>query len=114
MPEALISRTTSRGPGAGSGKSRSSSLRSPRNTTPFMPCLSSVRAVLRPVALGDRDLHRPVALERLLAAHAVGHRGLRGRPDGAAAREHLGDALARAGRADTQARLDDARLVLRA
>src|SRR5690348_3199865 len=36
MPEALISRITSRGPGVGSGKSRSSSLRSPRKTTPFM------------------------------------------------------------------------------
>src|SRR5829696_1418622 len=37
MPEALISSTTSPGPGAGSGKSISSSLRSPRNTTPLMP-----------------------------------------------------------------------------
>src|SRR6516165_1070377 len=36
MPEALISRITSRGPGVGSGNSLSSSLRSPRNTTPFM------------------------------------------------------------------------------
>src|SRR4030095_8022585 len=36
MPEALISSTTSRGPGVGSGNSRSSSFRSPRNTTPFM------------------------------------------------------------------------------
>src|SRR6185295_743021 len=36
MPEALISRITSRGPGVGSGKSLSSSFRSPRNTTPFM------------------------------------------------------------------------------
>src|SRR5512132_4014895 len=39
MPEALISRITSRGPGVGSGKSLSSSLRSPRNTTPFMALL---------------------------------------------------------------------------
>src|SRR5216683_2005085 len=36
MPDALISRITSRGPGVGSGNSLSSSLRSPRNTTPFM------------------------------------------------------------------------------
>src|SRR3989475_13327949 len=36
MPEALISRITSRGPGVGSGNSLSSSFRSPRNTTPFM------------------------------------------------------------------------------
>src|SRR6516225_2910138 len=35
-PEALISRITWRGPGVGSGNSLSSSLRSPRNTTPFM------------------------------------------------------------------------------
>src|SRR5690242_17161322 len=41
MPEALISSTTSRGPGVGSGNSRSSSLRSPRNTTPFMVDASS-------------------------------------------------------------------------
>src|SRR5262244_3102798 len=43
MPEALISRITSRGPGVGSGNSLSSSFRSPRNTTPLMdssdPCL---------------------------------------------------------------------------
>src|SRR2546427_6834509 len=44
MPEALISRITSRGPGAGSGNSLSSSLRSPRNTTPFM--VSSVATIL--------------------------------------------------------------------
>ena len=35
MPEAFIWTTTSRGPGAGSGKSRTSSLRSPRKTMPF-------------------------------------------------------------------------------
>src|SRR5262249_38898044 len=39
MPEALIARITSRGPGAGSGNSLSSSLRSPRNATPFMVLL---------------------------------------------------------------------------
>src|SRR3974390_22650 len=36
IPDALISKITSRGPGVGSGNSLSSSLRSPRNTTPFM------------------------------------------------------------------------------
>src|SRR5436190_20805328 len=36
MPDALVSRITSLGPGVGSGNSLSSSLRSPRNTTPFM------------------------------------------------------------------------------
>src|SRR6516164_3954548 len=39
MPDALISSTTSRGPGVGSGKSRSSSRLSPRNTTPFIESL---------------------------------------------------------------------------
>src|SRR5262245_62953355 len=34
LPEALISNTTSPGPGVGSGNSRSSNRRSPRNTTP--------------------------------------------------------------------------------
>src|SRR4051812_50201028 len=34
MPEAFISSTTSPGPGAGSGKLLSSTLRSPRKTTP--------------------------------------------------------------------------------
>src|SRR4029077_5288660 len=41
MPDALISMTTSRGPGVGSGKSRNSSFRSPRKTTPCMPTCSS-------------------------------------------------------------------------
>src|SRR6266853_6786324 len=36
MPEALMARTTSPGPGAGSGNSCSSSFRSPRKTTPRM------------------------------------------------------------------------------
>src|SRR2546430_17628156 len=36
MPEALMARTTSPGPGVGSGTSRSSSLRPPRKTMPFM------------------------------------------------------------------------------
>src|SRR2546428_2632169 len=36
MPEAFISSTTSPGPGVGSGKLRSSTLRSPRKTTPRM------------------------------------------------------------------------------
>src|SRR3989440_12962871 len=36
MPEALMARTTSPGPGVGSGNSRSSSLRPPRKTMPFM------------------------------------------------------------------------------
>src|SRR5262244_3626044 len=36
MPDALISRITSRGPGVGSGNSLSSSFRSPRKTTPLM------------------------------------------------------------------------------
>src|SRR6266542_7158618 len=38
MPEALMSMTTSPGPGVGSVNSRSSSFRSPRKTTPRMVC----------------------------------------------------------------------------
>src|ERR1700683_4999845 len=45
MPDALISTTTSCGPGAGSGNSISCSLRSPRNVTPRM-------STSRDVALG--------------------------------------------------------------
>ncbi len=47
MPEALISRITSLGPGVGSGNSLSSSLRSPRNTTPFMAA-SDARVLTSP------------------------------------------------------------------
>src|SRR5213078_1537422 len=36
MPEALMARTTSAGPGVGSGNSRSSSFLPPRKTMPFM------------------------------------------------------------------------------
>src|SRR5713101_6017038 len=56
MPDALISRITSLGPGIGSGNSLSSSLRSPRNTTPFM--VSSLRpsAILERAGGGDDDL----------------------------------------------------------
>src|SRR5581483_7148689 len=36
MPDAFISTTTSRGPGVGSGKSRSSTVRSPGKTMPFI------------------------------------------------------------------------------
>jgi hypothetical protein len=39
MPEALISSTTSSGPGEGSGKSRYSILLSPTNTIPFIAWL---------------------------------------------------------------------------
>src|SRR5688572_30224802 len=39
MPEAFISSTTSPGPGVGSGKLFSSTLRSPRKTTPRTPRL---------------------------------------------------------------------------
>src|SRR5688500_13487418 len=56
MPEALISITTSPGPGEGSGKSRISTRRSPASTTPFMlpaPILSA-RASQRGLAhLGE-------------------------------------------------------------
>src|SRR5215472_2622867 len=52
MPEALISRITSLGPGFGSGNSRSSSFRSPRNTTPFMA--ASVGCVMDGAGFFDR------------------------------------------------------------
>src|SRR5882672_10331188 len=63
MPDALISRITSRGPGVGSANSLSSSLRSPRNTMPFM--VPSPSAVLERAGVGHDDLG-PVGL---LAEH---------------------------------------------
>src|SRR5262250_44350 len=57
MPDALISRITSRGPGVGSGNSLSSSLRSPRNTTPFM-------VLLRCAVFGEARSDAPAALDR--------------------------------------------------
>src|SRR5438105_967830 len=69
MPEALISRITSRGPGIGSGKSLSSSFRSPRKTTPFMVSSS---AILERAGGGHDDLGAVGFLAE--------HRGLRARP----------------------------------
>src|SRR5215470_8312366 len=63
MPEALISMTTSRGPGVGSGKSRSSSCRLPRKTTPCMANLLTSNAV-------DLLTHVPAAVGR---DHLSGH-----------------------------------------
>src|SRR6266849_10825685 len=56
MPEALISRITSRGPGVGSGNSLSSSFRSPRKTTPFMMSSPCPSAILERAGGGDDDL----------------------------------------------------------
>src|ERR1700674_2584058 len=56
MPEALISRITSRGPGVGSGNSLSSSFRSPRNTTPFMVFSLSPSAIFQRAGVGHDDL----------------------------------------------------------
>src|SRR3546814_2062202 len=53
MPEALISRTTSPGPGVGSGNSHSSTRRSPAKTTPFISLLPNGSA--RPSAGSARD-----------------------------------------------------------
>src|SRR6266446_4146956 len=55
MPEALMARTTSPGPGAGSGNSCSSSFRSPRKTTPRMMMIPPVEVVaaLRSARLVD-------------------------------------------------------------
>src|SRR5262249_24387454 len=82
MPEALISRITSLGPGVGSGKSLSSGLRSPRNTTPFMALLREgyPRSVgsPRPAGPQPRDgLRRAPSARALDSARfltAVGHR----------------------------------------
>src|SRR4030095_14784954 len=64
MPDALISRMTSLGPGVGSGNSLSSSFRSPRNTTPFMA--SSIllpfgrrSGLSRPSSLNDTPTRTP-------------------------------------------------------
>src|SRR5262245_49659503 len=70
MPDALISRITSRGPGVGSGNSLSSSFRSPRNTTPFMDFSSNARALARG---GER---RACASEAGGVADGEAHRGL--------------------------------------
>src|SRR5215475_2692225 len=53
MPEALISRITSREPGVGSGNSLSSSFRSPRNTTPFIRSSNAWVVVLDRLRLTD-------------------------------------------------------------
>ena len=74
MPEALISSTTSPGPGAGSGNSRISTRRSPANTTPFMlpaPSILSARQCTpregkRPTVTADRP-NRCEGLQRRLA-----------------------------------------------
>src|SRR5260370_10944111 len=73
MPEALISRITSRGPGVGSGNSLSSSLRSPRNTTPFM--------VLRRCAVfGEARSDAPAALDRPAPKQSTTRTAARQRP----------------------------------
>src|SRR5215208_295780 len=61
MPEALISITTSPGPGAGSGKSRISTRRSPASTTPFMASTlrSRPRANVRRARASDQP-SRPI------------------------------------------------------
>src|SRR5438132_675124 len=56
MPEAFISSTTSPGPGVGSGKLRSSTLRSPRKTTPRMRLV--LPRELRLLAGGFAQRHR--------------------------------------------------------
>src|SRR5258708_40339655 len=57
MPEALMARTTSPGPGAGSGNSCSSSFRSPRKTTPRMVMTPPVEVLA--VLLSGRLVHEP-------------------------------------------------------
>src|SRR5437879_3508352 len=65
MPDALISRITSLGPGVGSGNSLSSSFRSPRKTTPFMVssgALSSCVPEILSTASSDARIPRPRSL----------------------------------------------------
>src|SRR5882762_11429276 len=62
MPEAFISSTTSPGPGVGSGKLRSSTLRSPRKTTPRMRLV-----LLRELGLRARRLPQRHRRRRALA-----------------------------------------------
>src|SRR5262245_59822297 len=66
------------------------------------------------VALGDRHLHGPARLELRVDRGAVGHRGLRRIPAGAAAPQHLGDGLAGTGLADAQPALEEPPAVRRA
>src|SRR5712671_1012515 len=71
MPEALISRITSLGPGVGSGNSLTSSFRSPRNTTPFMvPSVATFCQIPRPPGDGALRSHNatPQPLRRIVIA----------------------------------------------
>src|SRR5882672_343638 len=83
MPEAFISSTTSPGPGVGSGKLRSSTLRSPRKTTPRMRLVLPRDLRLFPGRLPERHRRRrafaaPLSLVDALAeeveldGHVVG------------------------------------------
>src|ERR1700759_5428466 len=95
MPEALISSTTSRGPGGGSGNSRSSSLRSPTNTTPFMT--SSRVPRLRRCAYGWRMLacnFRSNVFDKVLGFLLCQRRGWSGRSEGAMAEQRVQRRLA--------------------
>src|ERR1051326_7995918 len=104
MPEALMSSTTSPGPGVGSGNSVSSSLRLPRKVTARMAssCLplprGEAQCALEPLRvqrpdLGVDDAGRRLAVERvdeLLggdAAHV--HARLMGDAGGVRARDHV-------------------------
>src|SRR5437867_5817126 len=65
MPDALISRITSLGPGVGSGNSLSSSVRSPRKTTPCMVssgALSSCLPEILSTPSSDARIPRPRSL----------------------------------------------------
>src|SRR6266566_4280684 len=104
MPEALMSSTTSPGPGAGSGNSVSSSLRLPRKVTARMAssCLllprSEAQCALEPLGvqrpdLGVDDARNGLAVERIDellggdAAHV--HARLMGDAGGVRARQHV-------------------------
>src|SRR5262245_43765468 len=89
MPEALISRITSLGPGVGSANSLSSSFRSPRTTTPFMSGLLSHFPQPAASALTPRATSRPHVLPRTLADHQVTHHAASPLTPRATSRPHL-------------------------
>src|SRR2546428_13624989 len=71
MPEAFISSTTSPGPGVGSGKLRSSTLRSPRKTTPRMRLVLPRELGLLAGRLAQRHRRRRAFAAPLLLVDAL-------------------------------------------
>src|SRR5947199_41243 len=75
MPDALISRITSLGPGVGSGNSLSSSFRSPRKTTPFMVSSGALSSCV-PEILSHPSCVTPIstaANKKVVTIEAIGN-----------------------------------------